>query len=191
MSSRKRGPNSAPGIIVAFGRNVLICSNLSYLNCFEKNRSSIAKVKLPSVSIDPRGRWKVAFSNGNMALRYQRERDEANSECDEMRELELRQLRSAATDPPCEGRTAPEWYSYSVRPRTAFLLEPRGARTRPPRLRVVLVLAPCPCPGVLLLVCYSYLACALLGPTRARATLCLLLLDRYSFATRPLLVRYS
>ena len=67
----------------------------------------------------------------------------------------------------------------------------RGARTRPPRLRVVLVPAPCPCPGVLLLVCYSYLARALLVPTRARATLCLLLLARYSFATRPLLVRYS
>ena len=78
-----------------------------------------------------------------------------------------------------------------LRPRTAFLLEPRGARTRPPRLRVVLVPAPCPCPGVLLLVCYSNLARALLVPTRARATLCLLLLVRYSFATRPLLARYS
>ena len=50
MSSRKRGQNSAPGI-VAFGRNVLICSNLSYCYCFEKNRSFIAKVDLPSVSI--------------------------------------------------------------------------------------------------------------------------------------------
>ena len=44
------GRNSDQGI-VTFGRNVLICSNLSYLNCFEKNRSFIAKVKLPSVSI--------------------------------------------------------------------------------------------------------------------------------------------
>ena len=79
----------------------------------------------------------------------------------------------------------------AVRPRKFFLLEPRGARTRPPWLRVVLVPAPCPCPGVLLLVCYSYLARALLVPTRARATLCLLLLVRCSFATRPLLVRYS
>ena len=78
-----------------------------------------------------------------------------------------------------------------IRPRTAFLLEPLGARTRPPRLRVVLVPAPCPCPVVLLLVCYSYLASALLVPPRARATFCLLLLARYSFATRPLLVRYS
>ena len=47
---RRRGQNSPPSE-VAFGRNVLICSNLSYLNCFEKNRSFIAKVKLPSVSI--------------------------------------------------------------------------------------------------------------------------------------------
>ena len=69
---------------------------------------------------------------------------------------------------------------FSLRPRTFFLPEPRGARTRPPRLRVALVPAPCPCPGVPLLVCYSHLARALLVATRARATLCLLLLVRYS-----------
>ena len=67
-----------------------------------------------------------------------------------------------------------------LRPRTAFLLEPLGARTRPPRLRVVLVPAPCPCPGVPLLVCYSHLARALLVANRACATLRLLLLVRYS-----------
>ena len=36
---------------VTFGRNVLICSNLSYCHCFEKNRSFIAKVDLPRISI--------------------------------------------------------------------------------------------------------------------------------------------
>ena len=45
------GQNSAQGI-VTFGRNVLICSNLSYCNCFEYIRSFIARVKLPSVSIE-------------------------------------------------------------------------------------------------------------------------------------------
>ena len=84
-------------------------------------------------------------------------------------------------------------------PRTAFLPEPRGgARTRPPRLRVVLVPAPCPYPCVLLLVCYSCLARALLVPTRARAT-CFCSYSfatrscacSYSSATRPLLARYS
>ena len=37
---------------VTFGRNVLICSNLSYCHCFEKNRSFIAKVDLPRISIN-------------------------------------------------------------------------------------------------------------------------------------------
>ena len=92
-------------------------------------------------------------------------------------------------DHPCPRVAECPWgfaRGFRVRPRTAFLLEPRGARTRPPLLRVVLVPPPCPFPGVLLLVCYSYLARALLAPTRARATFCLLLLARYSFATRPL-----
>ena len=55
----------------------------------------------------------------------------------------------------------------------------------------MLVPAPCPYSGVLLLVCYSCLARALLVPTRARATLLLLLLvatRSFSPATRPLLV---
>ena len=51
METRRRGQNSAPSE-VTFGRNVLICSNLSYLNCFEKNRSFIAYLDLPSASID-------------------------------------------------------------------------------------------------------------------------------------------
>ena len=48
------GQNSDQGI-VTFGRNVLICSNLSYCNCFEYIRSFIARVKLPSVSITTPG----------------------------------------------------------------------------------------------------------------------------------------
>ena len=47
---------------MAFWRNVLICSNLSYCYCFEKNRSFIAKVDLPSVSIDGK-RWEVEVWN--------------------------------------------------------------------------------------------------------------------------------
>ena len=49
-NSRKVEQNSAQGI-VTFGRNVLICPNLSYCNCFEKNRSFITKVDLPRSSI--------------------------------------------------------------------------------------------------------------------------------------------
>ena len=36
------------------GRNVLICSNLSYCYCFEKNRSFIVYLDLPSASIAPK-----------------------------------------------------------------------------------------------------------------------------------------
>ena len=51
MENEKEGAEFAPSE-VTFGRNVLICSNLSYCNCFEYIRSFIAKVKLPSASIN-------------------------------------------------------------------------------------------------------------------------------------------
>ena len=47
---KRMGANSAH-LEVTFGRNVLICSNLSYCYCFEKNRSFIAYLDLPSASI--------------------------------------------------------------------------------------------------------------------------------------------
>ena len=94
-----------------------------------------------------------------------------------------RKIPKGAPEPagPRPRTTTRHWYVTKTEPTSkatgAFLMpEPRGARTRPPRLRVVLVPGPCPCLAVPLLLatrprraatrsysCVRYLVCA---PTR-------------------------